>query len=147
MCRNEFLRILTNFLNGKIHELLRIFKRQARNSRPTTIALLFVAGGVHGERSRLVERGTSGKARRRARDDDGHSGQRRREAPFLASLAIPRPLRDGRRHGDGRHLLRRYGCLICSIFVRLFAFSALTLLEGHPACKKLSGGVPAQLSA
>ena len=32
----------------------------------------------------------------------------------------------------------------------LYAFSALTLLvgrqEGHPACKKLSGGVPAWLS-
>jgi len=36
--------------------------------------------------------------------------------------------------------------LLCSIF----AFSALTLLvgrqEGHPACKKLSGGVLAWLS-
>jgi len=36
------------------------------------------------------------------------------------------------------------------MFVSLFAFSALTLLvgrqEGHPACKKLSGGVLAWLS-
>ena len=43
-------------------------------------------------------------------------------------------------------------CLsVCSFyFVVLFAFSALTLLvgrqEGHPACKKLSGGVLAWLS-
>ena len=37
------------------------------------------------------------------------------------------------------------GCFLCA-----FAFSALTLLvgrqEGHPACKKLSGGVLAWLS-
>ena len=36
------------------------------------------------------------------------------------------------------------------VFVVVFAFSALTLLvgrqEGHPACKKLSGGVLAWLS-
>ena len=36
------------------------------------------------------------------------------------------------------------------MFVSLFAFSALMLLvgrqEGHPACKKLSGGVLAWLS-
>jgi len=36
------------------------------------------------------------------------------------------------------------------IFISLCAFSALTLLigrqEGHPACKKLSGGVLAWLS-
>jgi len=36
-------------------------------------------------------------------------------------------------------------------FVDMFAFSSLTLLvgcqEGHPACKKLSGGVLAWLSA
>jgi len=30
--------------------------------------------------------------------------------------------------------------------VALIAFSALTLLEGHPACKKQSGGVLAWLS-
>ena len=39
---------------------------------------------------------------------------------------------------------------ICIIVVFIFAFSALTLLvgrqEGHPACKKLSGGVLAWLS-
>jgi len=37
-----------------------------------------------------------------------------------------------------------------STLVTVFAFSALTLLvgrqEGHPACKKLSGGVLAWLS-
>jgi len=36
----------------------------------------------------------------------------------------------------------------CNLY--LFPFSALTLLvgqqEGHPACKKLNGGVPAWLS-
>jgi len=36
-------------------------------------------------------------------------------------------------------------------YLQIFAFSALTLLvgrqEGHPACKKLSGGVLAWLSA
>jgi len=35
------------------------------------------------------------------------------------------------------------------LFTSLFTFSALTLLvwrqEGHPACKKLSGGMPAWL--
>jgi len=46
---------------------------------------------------------------------------------------------------------------VCDLFpddysnVRCFAVSALTLLvgrqEGHPACKKLSGGVLAWLSA
>ena len=40
-----------------------------------------------------------------------------------------------------------YNCL--TAFVREYYFSALTLLvgwqEGHPACKKLSGGVPAWL--
>ena len=40
---------------------------------------------------------------------------------------------------------------ILSVGGELFAFSALTLLvgwqEGHPACKKLSGGVLAWLSA
>jgi len=38
----------------------------------------------------------------------------------------------------------------CTTCDQLFAFSALTLLvwrqEGHPACKKLSGGVLAWLS-
>jgi len=37
-----------------------------------------------------------------------------------------------------------------SLFIHKFAFSALTLLvgwqEGHPACKKLKGGVLAWLS-
>jgi len=43
-------------------------------------------------------------------------------------------------------------CLLClsQYFMHSFAFSALTLLlgqqEGHPACKKLSGGVLAWLS-
>jgi len=40
--------------------------------------------------------------------------------------------------------------LLFLIFHQFFAFSALTLLvgqqEGHPACKKLSGGVLAWLS-
>ena len=40
---------------------------------------------------------------------------------------------------------------ISSFFMEVSAFSALTLLvgrqEGHPACKKLSGGVLAWLSA
>jgi len=40
--------------------------------------------------------------------------------------------------------------LLCCFFVFFGAFSALTLLvgwkEGHPACKKLSGGVLAWLS-
>jgi len=39
---------------------------------------------------------------------------------------------------------------ICLVFVCSVAFSALTLLvrqqEGHPACKKLSGGVLVWLS-
>ena len=39
---------------------------------------------------------------------------------------------------------------ICQQFMGMTAFSALTLLvgrqEGHPACKKLSGGVLAWLS-
>ena len=41
-------------------------------------------------------------------------------------------------------------CCITIQCDHLLAFSALTLLvgrqEGHPACKKLSGGVPAWLS-
>ena len=42
-------------------------------------------------------------------------------------------------------------CVICVFFsLSFYAFSALTLLvgrqEGHPACKKLSGGVLAWLS-
>ena len=41
-------------------------------------------------------------------------------------------------------------CLLWLIVFTIFAFSALTLLvgrqEGHPACKKLSGGVLAWLS-
>jgi len=40
--------------------------------------------------------------------------------------------------------------ILSSVVDRCFAFSALTLLvgrqEGHPACKKLSGGVLAWLS-
>ena len=40
---------------------------------------------------------------------------------------------------------------ISSLFMEVSVFSALTLLvgrqEGHPACKKLSGGVLAWLSA
>ena len=39
---------------------------------------------------------------------------------------------------------------VCVVLSRCFAFSALTLLvgrqEGHPACKKLSGGVLSWLS-
>ena len=42
------------------------------------------------------------------------------------------------------------GLNLISMMVESFAFSALTLLvgwqEGHPACKKLSGGVLAWLS-
>ena len=45
-------------------------------------------------------------------------------------------------------MLNRMFCVSVSLFV--LAFSALTLLvgrqEGHPTCKKLSGGVPAWLS-
>jgi len=49
-------------------------------------------------------------------------------------------------------LIRSLGCLwilhLCNM--KMYAFSALTLLvgqqEGHPACKKLSGGVLAWLS-
>jgi len=40
--------------------------------------------------------------------------------------------------------------VVYALFIDVFAFSALTLLvgrqEGHPACKKLSGGVLAWLS-
>jgi len=40
--------------------------------------------------------------------------------------------------------------IFCLFYLYYFAFSALTLLvgwqEGHPACKKLSGGVLARLS-
>jgi len=50
-------------------------------------------------------------------------------------------------HKDCTHHL----LVIYLIHVALLAFSALTLLvrqqEGHPACKKLSGGVLAWLSA
>jgi len=38
-------------------------------------------------------------------------------------------------------------CIFCFVNLRISAFSALTLLvgrqEGHSACKKMSGGVPA----
>jgi len=45
------------------------------------------------------------------------------------------------------YLVNKCICLMCFYFILLqsVAFSALTLLvwwqEGHPACKKLSGGV------
>ena len=43
-----------------------------------------------------------------------------------------------------------FNVYFCAFLVRSVAFSALTLLfgwqEGHPACKKLSGGVLAWLS-
>ena len=45
----------------------------------------------------------------------------------------------------------KYPYVFCFVFILKNAFSALTLLvgrqEGHPACKKLSGGVLAWLSA
>ena len=45
---------------------------------------------------------------------------------------------------------RMCGPLLCVLSTIFFAFSALMLLvgrqEGHPACKKLSGGVLAWLS-
>ena len=44
-----------------------------------------------------------------------------------------------------------YLCIYLSLGLQIVAFIALTLLvgrqEGHPACKKLSGGVLAWLSA
>ena len=47
-------------------------------------------------------------------------------------------------------LLLKSGLYLVFVFVLKCAFSALTLLvgrqEGHPACKKLSGGVLAWLS-
>ena len=49
-----------------------------------------------------------------------------------------------------RYLYSFMICFYCFLIVEFFAFSALTLLvgrqEGHPACKKLSGGVLAWLS-
>ena len=48
---------------------------------------------------------------------------------------------------SGNHEILRHFLTVCGIFK---AFSALTLLvgwqEGHPACKKLSGGVLGWLS-
>ena len=47
-------------------------------------------------------------------------------------------------------MLDTLSLVVASVVWRLLAFSALTLLvgrqEGHPACKKLSGGVLAWLS-
>jgi len=62
---------------------------------------------------------------------------------IVASIGKP-PL-----HGDGvERALRVCVCVIAAS--KYCAFSALTLLvgrqEGHPACKKLSGGVLALLS-
>jgi len=41
--------------------------------------------------------------------------------------------------------LQKYSAVLPPMFLFLVAFSAMTLLvgwqEGHPACKKLSGGV------
>ena len=56
-----------------------------------------------------------------------------------------------RQNGNAHGLLRRRSfSIFVVISVLAFAFSALTLLvgrqEGHPACKKLSGGVLAWLS-
>jgi len=52
--------------------------------------------------------------------------------------------------GRNAPLIRFFFKFKCYIYCLLFAFSALTLLvgrqEGHPACKKLSGGVLAWLS-
>ena len=49
----------------------------------------------------------------------------------------------------GPFLLDLVCIYVCMLFIN-FAFSALTLLvgrqEGHPACKKLSGGVLVRLS-
>ena len=51
---------------------------------------------------------------------------------------------------DASRRLENGACLCCDCCINLFAFSASTLLvgrqEGHPACKKLSGGVLAWLS-
>ena len=61
-------------------------------------------------------------------------------------------------YGKSQTMLLALSCLqcadvplsICSLTPRMFAFSALTLLvgrqEGHPACKKLEGGLLAWLS-
>ena len=47
-------------------------------------------------------------------------------------------------------LKNQFDQCICSTLMTVFAFSALTLLvgrqEGHPACKKQSGGVLVLLS-
>ena len=47
------------------------------------------------------------------------------------------------------HTVELYNSLLCLNFMSVTAFSALTLLigrqEGHPVCKKLSGGVLAWL--
>ena len=55
--------------------------------------------------------------------------------------------REGWRHGSSRITL---GFLVFAVTTQRVAFSALTLLaerqEGHPACKKLSGGMLAWLS-
>ena len=54
-----------------------------------------------------------------------------------------------RRHSMAS-LPSRFSLFMKSVFRAVHAFSALTLLvgwqEGHPACKKLSGGVLAWLS-
>jgi len=48
------------------------------------------------------------------------------------------------------HTVELYYSLLCLNFMSVTAFSALTLLvgrqEGHPVCKKLTGGVLAWLS-
>ena len=50
----------------------------------------------------------------------------------------------------GQRAVKRLCVCVCVCFYVVGAFSALTLLvgrqEGHPACKKLSGGVLAWLS-
>ena len=52
--------------------------------------------------------------------------------------------------GNGCLILRCEPCLYCRCYPDIIAFSALTLLvgqkEGHPTCKKLSGGVLVWLS-
>jgi len=50
----------------------------------------------------------------------------------------------------GRRAVKRVCVCVCVCSVDIVAFSALTLLvgrqEGHPACKKLSGGILEWLS-
>ena len=72
------------------------------------------------------------------------------EPLFLAGFPFPlTPFFFRLRFGFADHCVRVYKLYLLSFLLN--AFSALTLLvgrqEGHPACKKLSGGVLAWLSA